>query len=100
MKIKEIYFLNHIIYNQTCKEHICNTQKVIERKKKNMIAQDVMGELKDKRLLNVREICIYTGLGRTQARQFMDEIGATRKFGSRVLFDKTVIDAALDKMGE
>ena len=24
----------------------------------------------------------------------MDEIGATRKFGRRVLFDKTVIDAA------
>lgn len=70
------------------------------KEKKNMIAQDVMGEIKNKRLLNAREICVYTGLGRTQARQFMDQIGATRKFGGRVLFDKTVIDAALDKMGE
>ena len=55
---------------------------------------------KGKRLLNAKEICIYTGLGRDRAREFMEEIGATRKFGRRVLFDKTVIDAALDKMGE
>lgn len=53
-----------------------------------------------KRLLDAIEVCTYTGLGRCAARAFMDEIGATRKFGRRVLFDKTVIDAALDKMGE
>ena len=28
----------------------------------------------------------------------MDEIKATRKFGSRVAFDKKVIDAALDTL--
>jgi len=65
-----------------------------------MKKQNVIGELKEKRLLNIKEVCIYTGRGQVTARKYMDEIGATRKFGRRVLFDKTVIDAALDKMGE
>ena len=65
-----------------------------------MKKQNVNGELKEKRLLNIKEVCIYTGRGQVTARKYMDEIGATRKFGRRVLFDKTVIDAALDKMGE
>lgn len=65
-----------------------------------MKKQNVSGELKEKRLLNIKEVCIYTGRGQVTARKYMDEIGATRKFGRRVLFDKTVIDAALDKMGE
>lgn len=65
-----------------------------------MKKQNVIGELKEKRLLNIKEVCIYTGRGQVAARKYMDEIGATRKFGRRVLFDKTVIDAALDKMGE
>lgn len=65
-----------------------------------MKKQNLSGELKEKRLLNIKEVCIYTGRGQVSARQYMDEIGATRKFGRRVLFDKTVIDAALDKMGE
>lgn len=65
-----------------------------------MKKQNICGELKEKRLLNIKEVCIYTGRGQVTARKYMDEIGATRKFGRRVLFDKTVIDAALDKMGE
>lgn len=63
-----------------------------------MKKQNINGELKEKRLLNIKEVCIYTGRGQVTARKYMDEIGATRKFGRRVLFDKTVIDAALDKM--
>jgi len=65
-----------------------------------MKKQNLSGELKEKRLLNIKEVCIYTGRGQVTVRKYMDEIGATRKFGRRVLFDKTVIDAALDKMGE
>lgn len=63
-----------------------------------MKKQNVIGELKDKRLFNIKEVCIYTGKGQVTARKYMDEIGATRKFGRRVLFDKTVIDAALDAL--
>lgn len=65
-----------------------------------MRTQNVIGEIDKKRLLNIKEVCSYVGMGRTNVREYMDKIGATRKFGGRVLFDKTVIDAALDKMGE
>lgn len=59
-----------------------------------------MENISVKRMLSIKEVCAYIGMGQTRAREYMDKIGATRKFGGRVLFDKTVIDAALDKMGE
>lgn len=65
-----------------------------------MRKQNILGTIEEKRLLNIQEVCAYTGQGQTRARQYMDEIGATRKFGGRVLFDKKVIDAALDAMAE
>lgn len=63
-----------------------------------MKSRDVMGAINDKRLLDIKEVCAYIGQGQTRARQYMDEIGATRKFGARTLFDKVVIDRALDSM--
>lgn len=64
-----------------------------------MKKQNVMGSISDKRMLNIKEVCIYTGMGQTRARQYMDTIGATKQFGRRVLFDKNVIDSALDEIG-
>lgn len=63
-----------------------------------MFAQNVSGDFANKRLLNAKEICIYIGMGKNQARKYMDKIGATRRFGGRVLFDKNVIDKALDNL--
>lgn len=63
-----------------------------------MNKQKANGSIADKRLLNIEEVCTYTGQGQTRARELMDTIGATRRFGKRVLFDKKVIDAALDRM--
>ena len=48
------------------------------------------------RLLSMAELKAYTGLGKTKAREWADSIGATRKIGRRALYDKRVIDAALD----
>lgn len=62
-----------------------------------MNKQKVSGTIAEKRLLNIKEVCAYTGIGQTNARAYMDEIGATRKFGRRVLFDKIVIDEALNR---
>ena len=62
-----------------------------------MNKQNGMGKIEEKRMLNIKEVCAYTGIGQTTARQYMDEIGATKRFGRRVLFDKTVIDAALSE---
>lgn len=56
------------------------------------------GTIEQKRLLSIDEVAIYTGLGKCRARDLMDEIGATVKYGARVLFDKKVIDAAIDQM--
>lgn len=63
-----------------------------------MVKRNNEGSITEKRMLDINEVCSYTGQGRTRARQYMDEIGATRKFGKRVLFDKKIIDAALDRM--
>ena len=52
------------------------------------------------RLLSIAQLSQYTGLGKTKARTWADEIGAVRKIGTRTLFDKQVIDAALDSVKE
>lgn len=51
----------------------------------------------EKRLLTIQEASQYIGLGTRNTRSYMEEIGAVRKFGSRVLFDKNVIDQELDR---
>lgn len=53
--------------------------------------------ISEKRLLTLQEAAQYIGLGTKTTRALMDQIGAVRKFGSRVLFDKVVIDRELDK---
>ena len=63
-----------------------------------MNKQKVTGKIDEKRLLNRKEVCSYIGVGQTQARRYMEEIGATRRFGRRVLFDKNVIDNAISNM--
>lgn len=51
----------------------------------------------EKRMLSLDEAALYTGLGRTSCRQWLDQIGAVKKIGKRVLCDRTVIDRELDK---
>ena len=65
---------------------------------KFMNKQNVTGTVEEKRLLNIKEVCTYIGVGQTQARRYMDDIGAVRRFGRRVLFDKHVIDSAITNM--
>ena len=49
-----------------------------------------------KRLLDWQEAQVYTGLGRTRCREFCEAIGAVKKIGKRVLFDRKVIDEYLN----
>ncbi len=53
-------------------------------------------DMTGKRLFSLSEGCIYTGTGRTSFRAFAENIGAVKHFGKRVLFDRKIIDAALD----
>ncbi len=48
------------------------------------------------RMLDRHTGAAYCGMGVTYFRQWADSIGATRKFGRIVRFDKKIIDAALD----
>lgn len=48
------------------------------------------------RLLSMKDLLRYTGLGQNKARTWAEEVGAVRHIGTRVLFDKPTIDAALD----
>lgn len=57
-----------------------------------------VASIKNKRMLSVAEGCAYTGLGRNTFRKYAEQIGAVQKIGTRVLFDKKVIDAALDRV--
>ena len=56
------------------------------------------GGIEDVRLLTAEQAQRYAGMGRMSLRKWADQIGATRKFGRRVMFDKVVIDKALDAM--
>ena len=56
------------------------------------------GTIDETRLLHADQAQRYTGMGRNAFRKWADEIGATRKFGGSVRFDKVVIDKALDQM--
>lgn len=52
------------------------------------------------RLMSINEAAAYIGQGNTKAREWLDSIGAKRKFGSRALYDRKIIDAALDNYDE
>lgn len=52
------------------------------------------------RMLSRREGAAYCGIGTTRFTEWARSVGAERKFGSRVLFDKVVLDAALDALTE
>ena len=45
-----------------------------------------------KRLLSINEATVYLGIGRNSALKFLEDIGAKRQIGRRVLYDKNTID--------
>lgn len=49
-----------------------------------------------KRLLSEKEAQEYTGLKRGKVREFGEKINCIKHIGRRVLYDRTIIDAALD----
>lgn len=51
------------------------------------------------RMMDVDQGATYTGRGKTAFKAWANQIGATRRFGRSVRYDRRVIDAALDAMG-
>ena len=54
----------------------------------------------DVRMMNRAEGAAYCGIGITRFTTWARSIGAERRFGNRVVFDRNVIDNALDSMTE
>ena len=52
------------------------------------------------RMLTQKQAEVYTGLGRNSLTDFARRIGARRKVGRTVLYDRHVIDAGLDALPE
>ncbi len=50
-----------------------------------------------KRLLSVKGLCAYIGMGQTKAEAWAREHGALIRIGRRVLYDRVVIDKAIDE---
>lgn len=50
------------------------------------------------RLFDLPTAAAYISLGETRAREWLTRIGAKRKFGTAVRYDRNVIDRALDAM--
>lgn len=57
-------------------------------------------QVSDKRMLDVFEGAGYTGMGINSFRKWSESIGAVRRFGRSVRYDRRVIDVALDNMGD
>lgn len=53
-----------------------------------------------KRMLTEKEAQEYIGLKRAKCREFGEQIKCIKRIGRRVLYDKTIIDKALDNMDE
>lgn len=54
----------------------------------------------EKRLLDVDELCVYIGMGRSKGVEWAKKIGASVRIGRRLLFDKNIIDKAIDEARE
>lgn len=52
------------------------------------------------RMLDVNALCEYISMGKTRATEFGEKCGAKRKMGKRTLYDKRIIDRALDELDE
>ena len=60
---------------------------------KRKIAED-----KESRLIDTATLAAYLGIGYNTASAFGKEHGAAVRIGTRLLFDKVMIDKALDEM--
>ena len=50
------------------------------------------------RMLSVEALMAYISMGKSKASEFGEKCGAKRKMGKRTLYDKRIIDKALDEL--
>ncbi len=54
----------------------------------------------ESRLLDIKDLCAYTKLGRNNAMKFGQESGARVQYGRRVLYDRVKLDEYIESMRE
>ncbi len=54
----------------------------------------------DKRLMTIEDVCNYISLKPVRCRALMVEIGAKRKVGGKVLYDREVVDNYINSLKE
>lgn len=52
------------------------------------------------RLIDLKALQVYTGLGEKRAAQLGREAGAVVRYGTRVLYDRETIDRYIDSLKE
>ena len=50
------------------------------------------------RMMDVQGLCAYMSMGRTRAVEFAKAAGAEKRVGRRCLYDKRILDRALDNL--
>lgn len=63
----------------------------------NEMKMSIANAMYGKRLLNVKELCAYIGMGHTRAEAWARKHGALKRIGRRVLYDRVAIDKAIDE---
>lgn len=79
-------------------DHRQDMERVYQRKELYMGKQRRRTDGAEVRLMTRQDAQEYCGLGRMVFTDWARSIGAERRFGRRVLFDRLVIDEALNAM--
>ncbi len=75
----------------------------LQMKESGFLSEDGLGRndrlLTEKRLLCLKEFCVYSSLGQHAARKLASEIGIERRIGHKVLYDRAAFDRWCDSCG-
>lgn len=89
---KRLRYNYHVTNVITYFETIQVKKKGIVMKERNIISNAEV------RMFDVDGLCAYISMGRTRAVEFAKAAGAEKRIGKRCLYDKRILDEALDSM--
>lgn len=90
--------MNFLFYNSSQKPSARNGAGSVQgQTKKEFIRREVV--LLEKRLMNIQELCDYTGWGKTKVREILKRPDSTFtiRMGNRLYADKVLFDKYIEK---
>lgn len=84
-------------YQQTVTHNynIASINNLYEREVFRMNVRTITTDITQKRMLSEKEAQVYVGIGRSSIRKLGNNINAIQHIGSRILYDRLVIDRYL-----